>query len=87
MSAEFAEIIANLTYDKSANPEHVDNDSQDFQDGYIAGSLVDINDTSDEHPINKEYRRRACPKDNEGLAKFKEWKRGYWAGIFRYLDV
>lgn len=85
MSVHLAEAIAKMQYGKSSNPAHPENDSQDFQDGYVIGSLRHVDGGSQSHEICDEYRRRGCPEDEESLASFRDWKRGYWAAVFRNL--
>lgn len=86
MSKMFAQAMADAVYAGSADPEHPDNNSQDWQDGYVVGLLRGNADNSGKHDIPTEYQRRGCPEDEDGLASFKEWKRGYWAGVLTALN-
>lgn len=77
-----ANILAQHTYGKSADPAHADNlDSAEFQKGYSFGLEKGREDgvaqTSDEY-----FKRGGALMSDTEKNSFKEWKRGYWAAVF-----
>lgn len=62
-------------YGKSDKVNAVENDNPDFKSGYdcamgTPGTLDAIGD---------EWEQRGRPEEGDALAKFREWKRGFWA--------
>lgn len=67
-------------YGKSDKANAQGNQSEDFQAGFAAGKDRDRS-TDNLDCIGVEYlRRKEPPIDTKDFAKFKEWKRGFWAG-------
>lgn len=76
-----ANCLAESTYNQSADPNAPENQSQDFKDGFATGFIEDKK-RGQESAITVEYKRRGEVADES----FKEWKRGYWAGIFTAIQ-
>ena len=77
------EKIAFWSYGKSDRANATENQSEGFRRGYAAA----INrgpGTESMDAISQEYNRVGCP---EPLTKdFKDWKRGWWAGVFQTIN-
>lgn len=87
MSATLADAIAKVTYGGlPTDPADPHNQNDDFQQGYVVGAERDLKKDREGEgfdSIQWEYVARLCPEHGPELDSFKEWKRGYWAGVFR----
>lgn len=70
-----AETLSQFSYGKSADPAAPENQNKDWRDGFAEGLAPQSRD-----PITAKWLELGEP-DPLTLA-FKEWKRGYWAGVF-----
>lgn len=74
----------------SGDPTHPENASDaDWQAGYLVGCHTENESCED---IAAEWERRGRPgsqliegPDAWGLLQFRNWKAGYWAGVFGHL--
>lgn len=66
----------------SPEPDDRRNQNPDFLAGYAVGMTCDKKSELD--PIADEWRDRGEPNGTDRL--FKEWKRGYWAGVFHRIE-
>lgn len=66
----------------SPEPDDCRNNNPDFLAGYAVGMTYDKKNGL--HPITEEWRDRGEPNGTDRL--FKEWKRGYWAGVFHRIE-
>jgi hypothetical protein len=78
------EKIAFWSYGKSDRANASENQSEGFQRGYHA-AINRQPHTESSDAIFDEYRRVGSP-DDPLTNDFKDWKRGWWAGVFQTIN-
>ena len=86
MSIDLSAKIAQWAYGKSDKLNAPCNQNEHFRAGYAVGSTKGraCSKTS-VSLISEEWERIGCPDTLPD--SFKEWKRGYWAGVFQTINL